>query len=80
MELFDTETLRNLENMDHRNAQVTALNMIQTSKTKASKKMHLIRDIQYAPTAKEVSRIMWNTLLSGSGMSVMNSGWQKLHN
>lgn len=60
-------------------AKATALGMLKATKMKASKLSHLIRDVQKAPTSREVQRIMWNTMLSGTGFGITDSSWQKLH-
>lgn len=79
IEFFDVEILRNLEVMEITTAKSVSIDLIKSSKTKASKKQHLIKDISEAPDAREVSRIMWNTMLSGNGLSILDSKWQKMH-
>lgn len=78
-EFFDVDILRNLELMDIDTARSTSVELIKTSRTRAMKKAHLIRDLTAAPSAREISRIMWNTLLSGSGNSILGSKWQEQH-
>ena len=78
-DLFDLVILRSLETLPHSNAQVQALELIESSSTKPDKKAHLKRDIQSTKTTKDVSRIMWNTLLSGDGNATLNSRWQQMH-
>jgi len=79
IEFFDVEVLRRLEIMDIDTARSTSIELIKTSRTKAAKKQHLIRDLTAAPSAREVSRIMWNTMLAGNGLSIMGSKWQEQH-
>jgi hypothetical protein len=76
METFDPELLRSLETLDHIEARTISLELIRSSKTKAVKKMVLIRDLEAAPNSKEISRIMWNVLLAGEGLSISDSKWQ----
>jgi hypothetical protein len=76
METFDPGLLREIETMSHAEARTICLDLIKSSKTKALKKMALIRDIESAPNPKELSRIMWNVLLAGEGMAISTSAWQ----
>lgn len=76
METFDTGLLRSLEAMEYAEAKSVSLDLIRKSKTKALKKAALIRDIESAPSAKEISRIMWNVLLAGEGLAISTSAWQ----
>lgn len=76
METFDTEVLRQLETLPHIEARTISLDLIKGSKTKQPKKAALIRDLESAPNSKEISRIMWNVLLSGEGLSLVDSKWQ----
>jgi hypothetical protein len=78
-ELFDPEVLRSIEAMDHLQANEVCIDLIKNTKTKASKKQHLLLDIQKAESPKEMSRIMWNVMLSGEGLATLGSAWQKLH-
>lgn len=76
METFDTGILRQLETLTHLEARAVSLDLIKGSNTKALKKAALIRDIERAPSSKEISRIMWNVLLAGEGLATTNSVWQ----
>lgn len=79
MDTFDPEVLRNLETMEHSEARTICLNLINKSKTRANRKAALIRDIEVAPSSKELSRIMWNVMLAGEGLPVSNSLWQQTY-
>lgn len=72
IQVIDTYTLSE--------ARKTAVDMITNLKMKnAAKKVHLIRDLQSAPSSKEISRIMWMTVLAGEGLSSVSSNWNSLH-
>ena len=75
--LFDHDLLRDIERMDCSEARAQCINMVEETSTKPNKKQALIRDIEEAPNSKELSRIMWNVLLAGEGLSTMNSNWQR---
>lgn len=78
-EYFDPEVLRTIETLSHSEANQLCIELIEGTKTKSSKKAHLIKDINEAPDPREMSRIMYNTMLSGMGLATMGSAWQKLH-
>lgn len=48
-------------------------------KKSSTKYNNLLRDLDRAPTSREVERIMWNVELAGQGLAMPNSGWQKHH-
>jgi hypothetical protein len=73
---FDPEILRSIETLNRNEALDICKGLIEGTATKAPKKQALLRDIAKAPTSKEMSRIMWNVLLAGEGLSTMNSKWQ----
>jgi len=77
-ELFKPEDLH-FEGMDLEVAKDWATRLIHESNTKATKKQNLLRDISNAPTVVEVQRIMWQSMLSGSGLGTIGSKWQSLH-
>lgn len=68
-----------LESLPLAEAQSKAIGMLQSFKTKQAKVNNLVRDVQRARTSREVQRIMWNTLLAGSGFGTVDSPWQKFH-
>lgn len=68
-----------LENLPLATAQAQAIAILQGTKTKQAKVNNLIRDVQRARTSREVQRIMWNTLLAGTGFGTVDSPWQKFH-
>lgn len=76
METFDLEVMRKLETLPHAEALSVSLELLKTSKTKAHKKAALMRDIEKAPSSREISRIMWNTLMAGEGLFTTDSTWQ----
>lgn len=77
--MIDHAELHKLTGMTILDAKAAALAIINKSKTKAIKKQHLLRDIQNAPTTKEIERIMWMSALSAEGLSSMSSSWNKDH-
>lgn len=79
MDTFDPNVLRDIEKMTHSAAKELCLELIQGSSTKATKKAALIRDINAAPNSRELSRIMWNVMLSGEGLAIADSLWQKTY-
>ena len=68
-----------LEHLPLAEAQAHAVSLLKAFKTKQAKVNNLIRDVQRARTSREVQRIMWNTLLAGSGFGTVDSPWQKFH-
>lgn len=68
-----------LENLPLADAQAKAIAILKDTKTKQAKVNNLIRDVMRARTSREVQRIMWNTMLAGTGFGTIDSPWQKLH-
>ena len=68
-----------LEELPLDEAKVKAYQILIALKAKRSKIGNLLRDIEKAPSSREVQRIMWNTYLSGTGYGISTSAWQKLH-
>lgn len=54
-----------------------SIDLINSSRTKPEKKSYLIRQIQNAHRVQDVQGIIWNTLLSGEGLSTTTSTYQK---
>lgn len=77
-ELFNPDQLH-LEHLSLPEAKSKAIEMLKGTNTKATKLGNLIRDIERAPSSREVQRIMWQTMLSGNGLGTVGSQWQKLH-
>ena len=81
MATFDNlDILRTLETMSLDSARETALEIIQNSKTRKIVMNRLVHDIQKAPHAREISRIMWATYMSGTGFGTTGSAWKKHYN
>lgn len=68
-----------LENLPLADAQAKAIAILRDTKTKQAKVNNLVRDVQRARSSREVQRIMWNTLLAGTGFGTVDSPWQKFH-
>lgn len=77
---FDLNTLRILEKLSLDAAKEISINIVKTSKTKPVVMNRLVHDLTKAPSAKEVSRIMWQTYMSGTGFGTLNSSWKKHYN
>ena len=71
------EVLQSLDKMSLAAAQEAAIKLIDPKKTKKLVQNRLEYDISKAPSAAEVSRIMWQIYLSGNGMPTMGSKWKK---
>ena len=81
MATFDNlDILRTLETMSLDSARETALEIIQNSNTRKIVMNRLVRDVQKAPHAREISRIMWATYMSGTGFGTTGSAWKKHYN
>jgi hypothetical protein len=74
---MDIATLQNLDKMTLSAAQEAAVSLIDVRKTKKLVLNRLQHDISKAPTAAEVSRIMWQVYMSGTGMGTIGSAWKK---
>jgi hypothetical protein len=74
---MDIATLQNLDKMTLSAAQEAAVTLIDVRKTKKLVLNRLQHDISKAPTAAEVSRIMWQVYMSGSGLGTVGSAWKK---
>ena len=68
-----------LESLPLPEAQTQAINILQDTMTKQAKINNLVRDVQRARSSREVQRIMWNTMLAGTGFGTIDSPWQKFH-
>ena len=60
-------------------AQAQAISILKDTMTKQAKINNLVRDVQRAKSSREVQRIMWNTMLAGTGFGTIDSPWQKFH-
>lgn len=74
---MDIAVLQNIDKMTLSAAQEAAVSMIDVRKTKKIVLDRLQRDISKAPNAAEVSRIMWQVYMSGSGLGTVGSAWKK---
>lgn len=77
MSTFDLDILRNLEKLSLNDAKAISIDIIKSSKTKLVVMNRLVHDLTKAPSAKEVSRIMWQTYMSGTGFGTLGSTWKK---
>jgi len=74
---MDMEKLQTLDKLPLTEAQETATSLIDPKKTKKQVQDRLQYDISKAPNSAEVSRIMWQVYLSGSGLATIGSAWKK---
>lgn len=80
LDSFNHEEFRKIESMSKNEALILCLSIVDNTKTRASKRQALVRDLKAAPNSRELSRIMWNVLLAGEGLHTTNSSWQKAFN
>jgi hypothetical protein len=76
---MNLEKLQTLDKLEINQAREVAISML-GKKTKPLVLQQLKLDIQNAPTSVEVSRIMWQVYLSGSGLGTIGSAWKKHYN
>jgi hypothetical protein len=76
---WDSDLLRELHTLPLETARKAVIDLVQSGTTRPSKKAHLIRDFMKCKTSAEISRIMYNALLAGSGLGIQGSAWSKLH-
>jgi hypothetical protein len=74
---MDITVLQKLDKMTLSAAQEAAVTLIDVRKTKKIVLDRLQRDISKAPTSSEVSRIMWQVYMSGTGLGTVGSAWKK---
>jgi|TARA_B110000977_G_C10693591_1_gene344509 hypothetical protein len=73
---MDMVTLKALDKMPLDDARSAAVKLI-NPKTKILVLNRLKYDISVARNAGEVSRIMWQVYMSGTGYGTLNSSWKK---
>jgi hypothetical protein len=80
-ELFDADVLSTLDKMDLNTAKSTAMEMVKLMPRKSISQSTAVNrvthDIRKAPTPIEVSRIMFQVYLSGTGLGTIGSAWKK---
>jgi len=74
---MDMDILNRLHTMHVVTSKDAAVKLIDTTKTKKVVLNRLLYDISVAPSAAEVSRIMWQVYMSGSGYGTIGSTWKK---
>lgn len=74
---MDMNMLQKLDKLPLNEARFAAVNLIDPKKTKQRVQQRLEYDISKAPNSAEVSRIMWQVYLSGSGLATVGSAWKK---
>jgi hypothetical protein len=74
---MDMNVLQTLDKLPLDKAREAAVTLIDPKKTKQLVMNRLQYDISKAPSAAEVSRIMWQVYMSGSGLATIGSAWKK---
>ena len=74
---MDMNVLQTLDKLPLDKAREVAVTLIDPKKTKQLVMNRLQYDISKAPSAAEVSRIMWQVYMSGSGLATIGSAWKK---
>jgi hypothetical protein len=74
---MDIDALRSLDKLPLETAKEVAVSLIDTRKTKKVVLERLQRDIAKAWSPAEVSRIMWQVYMSGTGLGTIGSAWKK---
>ena len=74
---MDLDTLRTLDKLPLEDAKKVAVSLIDVTKTKKLVLNRLQHDIAKAWDSAEVSRIMWQVYMSGTGLGTLGSAWKK---
>lgn len=77
---MDMDLLQSLDKLPLEKAREVATSLIDVKKTKKIVRNRLEYDISVARTPAEVSRIMWQVYLSGTGLGTVGSAWKKHYN
>lgn len=76
---WSEDFLRGLDKLPLEEARKQATFLVQDGSTRDNRKSHLVRDLSSAKSSAEISRIMYNAFLSGSGMGVEGSKWSRTY-
>lgn len=80
-ELFDPAVLATLDKLSINEARNVAIDlakkMPRTNVKQTAAAERIVRDLTKAPTATEISRIMYQVYLSGTGLGTVGSTWKK---
>lgn len=74
---MNIDALRSLDKLPLDTAKEVAVSLINVTKTKRLVLERLQRDIASAWSPAEVSRIMWQVYMSGTGLGTIGSAWKK---
>ena len=74
----DTSEYDAIGKMNVLDARAAGMEIINNSKSTAGKKARLNRDIERAPNAAEVVRILWMCTLAAEGLGSLDSNWNKI--
>tara|TARA_B110000503_G_scaffold57388_1_gene91948 strand:+ start:583 stop:822 length:240 start_codon:yes stop_codon:yes gene_type:complete len=74
---MNLDTLRTLDKLPLDAAKEVAVSLIDVTKTKKLVLNRLQYDISKAWNSAEVSRIMWQVYMSGTGLGTLGSAWKK---
>lgn len=80
-ELFSVEVLQSLDKLTLDEARAVAQGLVKLMPRKSINQATAVdrisKDIERAPSATEVSRIMYQVYLSGTGLGTVGSAWKK---
>lgn len=80
-ELFDVEVLQSLDKLSLDEARATAQGLVKLMPRKSINQATAVdrikSDIERAKNSTEVSRIMYQVYLSGTGLGTVGSAWKK---
>lgn len=74
---MDMDALQSLDKLPLNESREVAVSLIDPKKTKKIVQNRLEYDISVAKTSQEVSRIMWQVYLSGTGLGTVGSAWKQ---
>lgn len=74
----DTSQYDAIGKMDVLTARKAGTDIISASKSTKQKIARITRDIQRAPSAAEVVRILWMSALAAEGLGSLDSNWNKI--
>jgi hypothetical protein len=74
---MDIDALRSLDKLPLEDAKELAVSLIDVTRTKKAVLARLQCDISKAWSPAEVSRIMWQVYMSGTGLGTIGSTWKK---
>jgi len=74
------EVVQSLEELNLEKGIEVSISLINRFIMTPSKKVNLLRDVKNVKNKNVLLRIMWAIVLSGDGLAIKDSYWQKKHN